>query len=253
MVDQIRRIKVCLNGGRGRDAHPAIPLTPSELASAAVRAVAVGAEAVHLHPRDENGAESLQAEDVGAAVAAVRQACGNVPVGVSTGLWITDGDPAARRAAVTEWAGLPGPARPDFASVNVSEPGCVDLTGLLQAAGIGVEAGVWSVADAIEVASIRPRQGWLRVLVEIIDVPLADAVATADAILRQLDESGVIGPRLLHGEQAACWPLVAHAGRLGLPTRIGLEDTTVGPDGTEATDNAELVQLALAEWAAAAS
>lgn len=253
MVDQIRRIKVCLNGGGGRDMHPAIPLTPSELASEAVRAVEVGAEAVHLHARDENGAESLRAEDVGAAVAAVRRVCGQVPVGVSTGLWITRGDLAARRAAVVAWASLPVTERPDFASVNVSEPGCADLAEVLQAAGIAVEAGVWSVADACEVAAIRPREGWLRVLVEVINVPADDAVAVADAILRQLDESGVIGPRLLHGEQAACWPLVAHAGRLGLPTRIGLEDTTVGPDGTAVRDNAELVQLALAEWTAAAS
>ena len=47
---------------------------------------------------------------------------------------------------------------------------------------------------------------------------------------------------LLHGEEDACWPLVRHAGRLGLPTRIGLEDTLVLPDGTPAGDNAELVR-----------
>jgi hypothetical protein len=35
-------------------------------------------------------------------------------------------------------------------------------------------------------------------------------------------------PRLLHGEDSACWPLIAHAGRLKLPTRVGLEDTLAG-------------------------
>ena len=58
---------------------------------------------------------------------------------------------------------------------------------------------------------------------------------------------------VVHGEEGACWPLVAHAGRLGLPTRIGLEDTMVGPRGEPVTDNADLVRQALAVWRAARS
>ena len=55
-------------------------------------------------------------------------------------------------------------------------------------------------------------------------------------ILTRLDELAIAGPRLLHGEEAACWPLVVHAGRLGPPTRIGLEDTVVGPAGLGGLD-----------------
>ncbi len=51
-------------------------------------------------------------------------------------------------------------------------------------------------------------------------------MAAADEILRHLDELGVTAPRLLRGEQQACWLLLAHAGTLGLPSRIGLEDTS---------------------------
>jgi hypothetical protein len=90
-------------------------------------------------------------------------------------------------------------------------------------------------------------------LVEVIDAAVVDAVPIADEILHALDEAGVTAPRLLHGEGAGCWPLVAHAGRLGLATRIGLEDTTVGPDGRSVTDNAELVRLGLEHWTAAAA
>jgi RimJ/RimL family protein N-acetyltransferase/uncharacterized protein (DUF849 family) len=248
---RIDRIKACLNGGRGRDEHPAVPLAPAELAREAASAVAAGAEAVHLHPRSLSGAESLAPGDVGAAVAAVRQACPGTPVGVSTGLWITGEDMAARRGAVAAWAGLEAAARPDFASVNVSEPGLTGLLDALAAAGVAAEAGVWSVADARTLASASPPDGWLRVLVEVIDVPAAGAVAAADEILRELDRSGVAVPRLLHGEEDACWPLVRHAGLLGLPTRVGLEDTTTGPGGRQVGGNAELVALALAEWAAA--
>jgi hypothetical protein len=86
------------------------------------------------------------------------------------------------------------------------------------------------------------------ILVEVIDAPAADALDAADRILRRLDELGVTTARLPHGEEEACWPLVTHAGRLGLPTRIGMEDTTTGPTGQPVTDNAELVRLALTIW-----
>jgi uncharacterized protein (DUF849 family) len=69
-----------------------VPITPAELARSAAAAVAAGAEALHLHPRDADGRESLAAADVGAAVAAVRAACPGTQAGVSTGLWITGGD-----------------------------------------------------------------------------------------------------------------------------------------------------------------
>jgi uncharacterized protein (DUF849 family) len=252
MAERIERIKACLNGGRGRDEHPAVPVTPAELAAEAAAAVSAGAEAVHLHPRSGSGAESLQDADVGGAVAAVRSACPGIPIGVSTGVWITGGDLAARRTAVASWAGLPGSARPDFASVNLSEPGPADLAEVLHRAGIAAEAGVSSIADAAAAAAIGPAARWLRILVEITDVPATGAVAAASEILGRLDELGVAAPRLLHGEQAGCWPLVARAGELGLPTRIGLEDTTVGPDGASVSGNAELTRLARHVWAAAA-
>jgi uncharacterized protein (DUF849 family) len=113
-----------------------------------------------------------------------------------------------------------------------------------------VEAGVWSSADAQTLAAAG-RVPLTRILVEIIDGAAETAIAAADAILASLDETGVTAPRLLHGEEEACWTLVAHAGRLGLPTRIGLEDTVVGPAGEPIVDNADLVRRALGVWTAA--
>jgi uncharacterized protein (DUF849 family) len=144
----IRRIKACLNGGRARAEHAAVPTTPAELAEATAAAVAVGAEAVHVHPRSASGAESLAAEDIGAAVRAIRARCPGTPVGVSTGLWISGGNPAARHAAVEAWLNLSEVERPDFASVNVGELGSVAIARTLLAGGIGVEAGIWTSADA---------------------------------------------------------------------------------------------------------
>ncbi|WP_432827532.1 3-keto-5-aminohexanoate cleavage protein [Dactylosporangium sp. CA-092794] len=245
MLSPIARIKVALNGGRPAGAHPGLPVTPVELAAAARAAVSAGAEAVHLHPRAPSGAESLAAADVGAAIAAVRESCPATTIGVTTGLWITGRDEAARQRAVAGWEELPEYRRPDFASVNVAEPGFTALVATLTGLGVAVEAGVWTLADAgaLSIAGRLPR-----VLVEIMqrhDDPVQ--------ILARLDEAGVAGERLLHGEGELCWPMVALAGRLGLPTRIGLEDTLTGPGGEPVADNAELVRLALSVWSRAAT
>jgi uncharacterized protein (DUF849 family) len=148
----IARLKAALNGGRAPGAHPGLPCTPAALAAAAQAAVAAGAEAVHLHSRRADGAESLDAADVGAAVSAVREAYPSTPIGVTTGLWITGREVASRQRAVGAWAGLPRYHRPDFASVNVSEPGFTDLVGTLRELDVAVEAPVTGNADLVRLA-----------------------------------------------------------------------------------------------------
>jgi uncharacterized protein (DUF849 family) len=251
LAARIRRVKACLNGQRDPAEHPAVPVTPAQLAAAAAGAAAAGAEAVHVHPRSADGRQSLRAHDVGAAVAAIRAVSPHLPIGVTTGLWVT-GDPVTRRDEVADWADLAPEQRPDFASVNLSETGWQELTAMLDEMGVGVEAGVWSVADA-ELAGGPVPADWLRVMVEVSGTPAAEAAGRADEILARLGAVGVTAPILLHGEGESCWPLVVHAGLLGLPTRIGLEDVLAGPRGESVADNAELVRLALVEWTVAPS
>ncbi|SCF37809.1 3-keto-5-aminohexanoate cleavage enzyme [Micromonospora matsumotoense] len=109
--------KASLNGTRSRAEHPAVPLTAAELAADAVRCAARGVAAVHVHPRDADGAESLAPPVIAGAVTAIRAVRPGLPVGVSTGAWIAP-DPADRVAAVRAWSVLP-----DFASVNAHEDG----------------------------------------------------------------------------------------------------------------------------------
>src|SRR5436190_19107831 len=68
------RVKACLNGARTRNEHPAVPQTAAELAvdPAAVRRA--GAFAVHVHPRDARGVQTLDAAACDASVAAIRAA-----------------------------------------------------------------------------------------------------------------------------------------------------------------------------------
>jgi len=123
---------------------------------------------------------------------------------------------------------------------------------VLEAAGVAAEAGVWSIADARIAAAAGPPAGWLRLLVEVTGATAAGALGMADEILRELDELDVAAPRLLHGENETCWPLIRRSGQLGLATRIGLEDTITGPGGEPVSGNAELIRQALTIWDAAA-
>jgi uncharacterized protein (DUF849 family) len=235
-------IKACLNGGTTRDAHSSVPQTPSELATDAAAAVSAGAGAVHLHPRDSTGTETLEPDAVLAAVAAVRTAVPATPVGVTTGLWAAGGDPARRMSLVADWAGTD---RPDFASVNMSEPGADELAGLLANLGIAVEAGVWSADDADRLAASAFGHEVLRILIEPHEDAPDDAVALAAAIDAALDRHGFIAPRLHHGYGVATWSVLRAAVRIGRDIRVGLEDTVVLADGRPASGNRELVEAAV--------
>ncbi|WP_119729573.1 3-keto-5-aminohexanoate cleavage protein [Thermomonospora amylolytica] len=232
-------IQVCPNGARTRADGPHIPITPDELAASVREAVAAGARDVHLHPRDADGAETLEPEAVAAAVAAVRAAAPGVPVGVTTAAW-AEPDPRRRAALVRSWTVLP-----DHASVNWHEEGAEPVADALLERGVGIEAGIFSGTDAAERFLAWPRAGRvLRVLAEVTDTGPATAPGTARDLLDRL--RAATRPILLHGEDGGAWPVLRLACALGLPTRIGLEDALLLPDGSPAPGNAELVRAAVA-------
>ncbi len=57
--------------------HPALPITPSEIAAAAAACRDAGAAMIHLHVRDRDGRHSLDAGAYRTAIAAVRRAAGD--------------------------------------------------------------------------------------------------------------------------------------------------------------------------------
>jgi uncharacterized protein (DUF849 family) len=234
-------IQACLNGGTSRSEHPSVPLTPGELAASAREARREGAAAVHIHPRDSSGAQTLEAEHVLAAVAAVRGATG-LPVGVTTGIWTVDGDVDRRLALVARWTGT---NRPDFASINVNESGTDALADLLTSLGIEIEAGVWTADDARRLADSTFGDRLLRVLLEPVDRVPAEAVATALDASAELRRLGIGVPQVHHGYGSATWDVLEAAAEAGFDIRVGLEDTTVLPDGTIASGNADLVAAAV--------
>lgn len=273
-------LKGCLNGDRTPAEHPGVPVSPERLADDAAAAREVGATAVHLHPRGPDGAESLAWADVAAAVAAVRDRCRGLPVGVSTREEIVP-DLPARLRLLAGWAGPP--TGPDYASVNWHEAGATKVAQLLADRGVGLEAGLFTPeAAAAFLAGDWPGRV-VRVLVEAIPgmSPGPNGVAAARAILALLgdladppatagrgdpagpnvaagrgDPARPAGPNaatgrrqtvdlVVHGEREWAWPVLRWAKSAGYGIRAGLEDMITGPDGRPVSGNRDLL-----EWVA---
>jgi uncharacterized protein (DUF849 family) len=230
-------LEAALNGQRN---HPRAPRTPEELARDARACAAAGADALHLHPYDLAGRETLAAEACAAAIRAVRAACPGVPISLSTSSDI-EADPARRLELIAAWAELP-----ELVTANQGEEGIAELCELLIERGVGIEAGLLTVADAeafVE-SGLAPR--CVRALVEPLDEEPEAALAEAAAIEALLAEANVGLEQVHHGDGMASWAVNERGAARGHGIRTGLEDTTVLPDGSEATGNADLVRAAAA-------
>jgi uncharacterized protein (DUF849 family) len=231
-------VQACLNGARSRDFHPQLPSTAEEVARNGAACVDAGAAELHVHAHTPDGRESLLAVD--ATMTALRQACPGTLIGVSTGAWI-EKDEQRTRDCIMGWSELP-----DYASVNLSEPDAPAIMDLLRQRGVGIEAGLASVADAERFVGLKDHKRVFRVLIEIEEQDLAIARKVAKEIAAALDRAGVRRPILLHGFDATVWQFVELAHQRRWSTRVGLEDGKNLPDGTTATDNAALVATAVA-------
>ena len=73
-MDALPPLTACLNGARLPREHPALPVTPAQMAQEAAAAVAAGADDLHLHAKDAQGRDVLDAGPLAAALDAVRAA-----------------------------------------------------------------------------------------------------------------------------------------------------------------------------------
>lgn len=234
-------LQACLNGSRSKNDSAGVPVTPGELAADAVAVQTAGAGALHIHPRNDSGTESLAPDDVAKALLAVRSAAPGMPVGVGTGAWI---EPkfSARLELIRDWD-----VNPDYASVNFVEDDAPENAELLLSKGIGIEAGLWSAADARRFVRMPFARKCLRVLIEmLVDDPVL-AKNEYHAVMRELNEAKIELPILLHGEGESVWPMIRLAGLRGHDTRAGFEDTLNLPDGSLAKNNGEIVNATARE------
>ena len=235
-----RRIQGCLNGNRSAKPSISLPTTPEGSASDACLAAKLGFFSVHVHPRDDQGRESLKEHWIGAAVSAIRAAAPNLEIGVSTGAWI-EPNLTERIAAINSWKVLP-----DVASVNLFEYGADKVIKNLQAKGIGIEAGLATLRDAQILVQLDLTDTCKRILVEVHGQTPEDAVRSALEIEQFLNSKNIATPQLHHSYERATWAVIRAGFDRGHSVRIGLEDTEVLPTGSLATSNEELFHAAIA-------
>jgi uncharacterized protein (DUF849 family) len=218
-------IQCAMNGAYTAADHPAVPVTPEQIVADARACFAAGAASVHFHPHRPGGLDSMAADVLDPVVAAVRAAVPELELSCSTHADIDLGGAADRRAAVRGWT-----CPPDAVSLNLAEPGSYELGAELLAAGVAIEAGVFTLEDADALRAAPWASQVRRVLVEVIyEVDDAAAVALTDAIDERVAPLG--HPRLWHGDARANWAVADEGLRRGHDIRVGLEDAIVGRDG----------------------
>jgi uncharacterized protein (DUF849 family) len=240
-------LQVTPNGPWGKDVHPSMPVSADELAAELRACFQAGASGVHLHVRDQAGAETLDPQAVNDTCLRVREVAGElgaqVEIGLTTGAWIVP-DLGERIAMIREWEGV------DCATVNLSEPGFDEVMAAMLDVGIGIDVGLWAPVemDRLLRSGLLPQAQ--RVSIELDPGEPYFLTGEPAELARQvndlLDGAGSACPRLTHGMNDWTWPLVRDAFRRGHDTRVGFEDSVLLPDGARAENNAQLVKAAVA-------
>ncbi|MCP9971468.1 3-keto-5-aminohexanoate cleavage protein [Actinomadura madurae] len=229
-------LQVCPNGSRTEG----VPTSPDEIAAAVRAAIDVGAEDVHVHPKDAAGRRHHGAAPRRRDRHRRPHRDARRPRRRDDGGLDGRRPGRARRARPV----LDGPARPRVGELPRGGRRA-GRRGALRA-GVAIEAGIFSGTDAAQRFLAWPHAHHvLRILAEVTDPDPETATGTAKELLHDLGTRLSV-PILLHGEDGGAWPVLRLAARLNLDVRIGLEDTLGLPDGSPAADNAALVQTARA-------
>jgi len=252
-VSQISNLAIMVapNGARkGRADHPNLPITVDEVAAEAARCHSAGAQAIHVHVRDDNGRHYLDATRYIATNDAIRRLAGPELVIQMTTEAVGQFTPPQQIEAVRA-------VRPEAVSIAVTE-----LVPDASAERAAAELYAWAHQDRIAVQHILYLPGEFDRLLDLIArgvvpgkrhsviFPLGRYVSNQEsdpaelvAFLAKVQANG--------GAERFDWwvcafgasetaSLVATAA-LGGHCRIGFENSFVNSDGSRAAGNAERI------------
>jgi 3-keto-5-aminohexanoate cleavage enzyme len=249
-------IVAALNGHRDRKVSKKTPYTADELAREAKRAVDAGASVVHVHARRDDGTPVFDLtydEVIGAIRAEV-----DVPISIPA--------QRTRQTSLGTITALFDVLRevPDIATVNVRPP-AADLPAhreearqILEACERAGVAGTPAIGDFDAIADVEAlyddgllaHAPWIHVALGPGSAAEHAVAGTPRNVVRMfdaLDGGTLTALRRVGSAQGPAHAAVnATAAALGGFVRVGLEDTALLPDGSVASSNAELVELAVA-------
>ncbi len=226
--------------------HPALPITPAELALNAVALRDAGVSILHLHVRDEYGKHSLDAERYRQAIAAIRDRIGEELVIQVTTEAVGQYTPEEQTALVRD-------LRPEAVSVALreicatpaDETRAAEFFAWMRQEQIWPQYILYSVEDVERFDDMRRRGVFaddspfvMFVLGDYVDA-VPGVVEDLDALLAATDPNA--HPWAVccfgHNENAVMLAATARNGHV----RMGFENNLVLPDGDVAADNAALI------------
>jgi 3-keto-5-aminohexanoate cleavage enzyme len=244
-------IAVAPNGGRrGKSDHPALPISPPELAQTAAQCLAAGAAMIHVHVRDAAGRHFLDADAYRLAFDAIRAAVGDKlllqATSESLGLYTPEQQMALVKALRPEAVSL---ALRELAPDEAAEPAFADFLVWLRRERIApqiilYDAGEISRLEALHRRGLAPFET-LPVLYALGRYAPGQRSQPTDLLpflaARQSSFSSHWMVCAFGSRETAC---VTAAALLGGHIRVGFENNLHRPDGARAADNAELVEAA---------
>ena len=252
MVTRPIAIAVAPNGARKTHAdHPALPITPDELAACARQCVDAGAAMLHLHVRRPDGTHSLEPEDYRPAIAAVQRTVGDaLVIQITTeavGIYTPEQQMASVRALQPEAISA---ALRELAPEAAHEAQAARFFGELAAARTAIQYILYSADDVVRYRDLRARgvlpdtPHWVLFVLGRYSAGQRSDPSDLLPFLQAWADGGDItadvpwamcafGPR-----EAEC---ALSAALLGGHARLGFENNMALPDGSTAPDNAALV------------
>jgi uncharacterized protein (DUF849 family) len=244
--------------------HPAIPVTPQQIAESALQAAEAGAAIVHIHVRDpKSGSPSLDSELFREVFERIRERDADVIVNLTTGegglVRLKGATAAAGPADPHVRAAHIGKLRPDMCSLDMGSLNFGDDLFVNTASDIA------TIADTARGVGVRVElevfdTGHIRFAQHLIDLgklsppPLFQlclgipwgAPATVETMLHMRNMLPDDALWAAFGIGAAQFPMVAAAVLLGGNVRVGLEDNLYLARGVLAPTNAALVERSVA-------
>lgn len=246
-IDAPLIVAVAPNGARKtKSDHPALPITPDEIAREAARCREAGAAMIHLHVRDAEEKHSLDADAYAEATAAVRREVGDgLIVQMTTeavGIYTPDQQMAAVRTVRPEAASL---AVREFCPDEDSVPAFAEFLSWMAAERIMAQYILYAAEDVGRFADLQ-RRGVIPearpfLLYVLGRYTPGQKSAPADLLPFLAEAESLEADWAICAFGAREYACALTAAALGGHVRVGFENNILMADGSVARDNAALV------------
>jgi len=240
-------LAVAPNGARKTKAdHPALPISPADLAYEAAVCREAGAAMIHLHVRDADDRHTLDADAYKAAIAAIKGAVGDAMV-----IQVTS--EAVGMYQPTEQMQMVRLVRPEAVSLAVreiiaddaAEPAAANFLTWMYAERIQAQYILYSAEDVQRFQDLRRRgviPGDAPFVLYVLGRYTKGQISEPSDLLEFLAVDGsrdVPWSMCAFGPKESACGLAAAA--LGGHARLGFENNTALADGSQAANNAALI------------